>query len=193
MKGVKPSVVVKCLSKLNGWQRIYAVLLFFIYIPLCLLSVCDISVEKIDISKVLESSKELEKAWKNSEIDFKEKSSFLELLYEAKRRGIQISEENERRLKEHEKWIEEEKELKWIPIYPYKVIVGDHNYEFSINGNIKDSANHYERIYRKALEREYKKLLYREIIILISQQIFAAFVFYGFFYSIGWIYKGFKK
>jgi len=225
-------VVTKFLNQLNGWQRFYAVLLFFIYIPLCLLSVCDISVGKVDTFKLLESSKELQEIWRSSGISL-DGINFMDIISELERRRIKISEktpEINRNLSEKQKALKylkeleeqrkrEGKELGFIPDkdetascesnkkfewskYPiiitdeYEFWVGGYVYKMSIPINFKEDKNtrdYYKKIYKNTIESEHRNQLSKEIIVLICMQIIAAFVFYAFFYSIGWVYKGFKK
>lgn len=184
------------LNRLNGWQRLYAVLVFFIYIPMCFLSVCDISVGKVDTFKLLESSKELQEIWKNSGISING-ISFMDIISEKFPEINRKISEKQKALK-YIKELEEQKEEKGLILDKddYEFWIGGYVYKMSIPINFKGdkkTRSYYKKIYKNAIESKYRNQLSKEIIVLICMQIIAAFVFYTFFYSIGWIYKGFKR
>lgn len=174
--------MLKLLSKLNGWQRLFAVLFTFIYLPLVVLVGFDPYIEPVDgeiITKKVNNELKsqhlstefniIENKYYNSPVDKKD-YKYGDLIEELSKRG-----EGE----VHE-FSSAENEWKYHAYIP-KIDIEKNKIQ-----DIKFSI-------QNAIDSEYKKLLYISNIKTLIYALLIAISFYMFCASIGWVISGFKK
>jgi hypothetical protein len=174
--------MLRIISKFNGWQRLFAVLFTFIYLPLVVLFGFDPYIEPVDgeiITKIVNNELKsqhlstefniIENNYYSSPVDKKD-YTYGDLIEELSKRG-----EGE----VHE-FSSEKNEWKYHAYIP-KIDIE--------KNNIQDI----KFLIQNAIDSEYKKLLFISNIKTLVYALIIATSFYIFGMSIGWVISGFKK
>jgi hypothetical protein len=160
--------LINFFNKQNGWQRIYTVILLFFYIP-----ICSLVITKTDTPDI--SLKEL----------YKKVDSIL--LNAAIKDELNIYEPNYC-------WSSSYKEEVKFPYKKYKIEVASRCCRIDIDQRIgEEKINTYLKIFDNNIQQIYSDLIFNERMKWILINIASVLFIYALGYSLGWIYRGFKR
>ena len=164
-------------GNLNGWQRIYAVLVVFFYLPLLIAITVNVYVEPTS-SKVIQEKLETELAKKKINIE-------IAVLSEEEFSNKPTKLSQVLKLEEKEKTHD-------------RIEVQGSNYYWKYFLEIKKETDdklqlEVSKILFQKIEQEFREKFLFEIIEIFGIGITIVFFIYMFGYAIGWIVKGFKQ
>jgi hypothetical protein len=174
--------MLRILSKFNGWQRLFAVLFTFIYLPLVVLVAFDPYIEPVDgqiITKIVNNELKaqhlstefniIENKYYSSPVEKKD-YTYSDLIEELGKRG-----EGE--------------------VHEFTGEGYDWKYHIYISRAdiYKIKIEDIKLLIQSTIDFEYKKLLYMSYFKTLVYALIIATIFYIFGMSIGWIISGFKK
>ena len=164
-------------SNLNGWQRIYTVLVIFLYFPLLIAISVNVYVEPTN-SKVIEEKlqNELTKRKINIEIEVLKDEE-----YSSSPTKLSTIQQLADKEKTHDRIEIQGSNYYW-------------KYYLQINKEVvENTQQEISIILHKEIEEEFREKYIKEIIEIFGLGIAIAIFIYMFGYAIGWVVKGFKQ